>query len=199
MARAAEPAPRPHSSSQAGAAAARRLPSGFTAGARIGAVVSTYHRDLTGAMLASARAELEAAGLEPEQLVVVEVPGAFELPIVARSLGAREDIRAVLCFGLVLKGETSHDVHIAAAVSQALQRVALDIDTPMLFGVLTCETLEQARARALPASQGGSHDKGREVARAALDVLHALEQARLPETAKPRAGFGVSIPREGRP
>ncbi len=162
-------------------------------------MVSTYHRDLTGAMLASARAELEAAGLAPADLVVVEAPGAFELPIVARTLGAREDIRAVLCFGLVLKGETSHDLHIATAVSQALQRVALDIDTPMLFGVLTCNTLEQAKARALPENQGGSHDKGREVARAAIDVLAALEAARLADTARPRAGFGVAIPREGRP
>ena len=65
----------------------------------------------------------------------------------------------------------------ADAVAHGLQRVALETDKPVLFGVLTCDTLEQARARALPADQGGSHDKGREVARAAVAALAALERA----------------------
>jgi len=180
MARASETAPRPHQPSTP-----RVLPPEI----RIGAVVSTYHHELTGAMLASARAELEAAGLAPERLVVVEAPGAFEIPIVARSLAVHGDVAAVLCFGLVLKGETTHDVHIASAVSQALQRVSLDLDKPMLFGVLTCNTLDQARERALP----GGHDKGREVARAAIDVLGALEATRKLGAARPIAGFAAGV------
>lgn len=184
MARASHSASRTPSPSPDGSAAERKLP----AGARLGAVLSTYHRELTGAMLDSARAELTRAGLAADALVVIEVPGAFEIPLVARALGVRDDVQAVLCFGLVLKGETTHDHHIATAVTAALQRVSLDIDKPMLLGVLTCDTLEQAKARALPEG----HDKGREVARAAIDVLGALAKARQPETARPRAGFGVA-------
>jgi 6,7-dimethyl-8-ribityllumazine synthase len=156
-------------------------------GVRIGAVVSTYHGELTGAMLESARAELVAAGLSPADLLVVEVPGSFEIPVVARALGLREDVSAVMCFGLVLKGETPHDRYIADSVAHALQRVSLDTDKPILFGVLTCDTLEQARERALPSS---GRDKGREVARAAIEAIRALSQAAVVGEKLRRAGFG---------
>jgi 6,7-dimethyl-8-ribityllumazine synthase len=73
----------------------------------------------------------------------------------------------------VLKGETSHDVHIAEAAARGILQVSLEADKPVLFGVLTCDTLEQARERAI-----GPHDKGAEVARAALAALAALESAR---------------------
>jgi 6,7-dimethyl-8-ribityllumazine synthase len=159
------------------------------AGARLGAVVSSYHAELTGAMLASAARELAAAGLDEGALVQVDAPGAFELPLIARRLALRDDLDAVLCFGLVLKGETSHDRYIADAVAHGLQRVALETDKPVLFGVLTCDTLEQARARALPADQGGSHDKGREVARAAVAALAALERAAEEGLERHPAGF----------
>lgn len=154
---------------------------------RLGAVVSTYHAELTRAMLASARRTLLAAGLRAESLVVLEVGGAFELPLVARRLAVREDIDAVLCFGLVLKGETSHDVYIAQSVAAGLQQAALEADKPVLFGVLTCDTLDQARQRAT-----GSHDKGAEVARAALAAVAAMDAA--PVVGRPagrasRAGF----------
>ena len=83
----------------------------------------------------------------------------------------------MLCFGLVLQGETTHDRYVAQGATQGIQQVALETDTPVLFGVLTCQTLEQARARALAADDGGRDDKGREVARAAIRVLAALEVA----------------------
>jgi len=146
-------------------------------GTRLGAVVSGYHAELTQAMFASAARELARSGLAESDLVRVDAPGAFELPLIARRLALRDDVDAVLCLGLVLRGETRHDRYIAAAVADALQQVALQTDKPVLFGVLTCETLEQARARALPAEDGGTHDKGREVARAAVAALAALERA----------------------
>jgi 6,7-dimethyl-8-ribityllumazine synthase len=158
--------------------------------ARLGAVVSTFHHDLTGAMLASAREALASAGLADGDLHVVEVPGAFEIPIVARSLAMRGDLAAVLCFGIVIKGETTHDFHIASAASHALQRVSLDTDKPMLMGILTCNTLEQARERALP---GSKHDKGREVAQAAVAVLAALERTREVGGDTRKAGFGIRL------
>lgn len=156
---------------------------------RIAAVVSRYHAELCDAMLDSARRELTAAGLGASDLLVVEAPGAFELPVLARRLALREDVDAVMCLGVVLKGETRHDEYIAQSVSNALQQVALATGRPVLFGVLTCETLEQARARALPAQRGGREDKGREVARAAIAVLAALElSARIGERSAP-VGF----------
>lgn len=143
-------------------------------GTRIGAVVSGYHAELTGAMRDSARARLVAAGLAEEDFLELAAPGAFELPLIARRLAVREDVAAVLCFGLVLKGETPHDVYISQATSEGILRVSLETDKPILFGVLTCDTLEQARARALP---DGEHDKGREVAEAALVALAAMRAA----------------------
>jgi 6,7-dimethyl-8-ribityllumazine synthase len=168
------------------------------ADARLGAVVSGYHAELTEAMLASAARELAAAGLAEGALVRVDAPGAFELPLIARRLALRDDIDAVLCFGLVLKGETSHDRYIADAVAHGLQRVALETDKPVLFGVLTCDTLEQARARALPVGQGGTHDKGREVARAAVATLAALERAGEEGLERRAAGFRPALEEAGR-
>ena len=158
-------------------------------GARVGAVVSTFHAELTRAMLASARRELAAAGMAEEDLVVLEVAGSFELPLVARRLAVREDIDAVLCLGLVLKGETPHDVYIAQATSRGILQASLETDKPVLFGVLTCDTLEQARARALPPEQGGVHDKGAEVARAAIVALAAMESAPTVGRVQESAGF----------
>ena len=143
-------------------------------------------------MCASARAELVAAGLAEEDFLVLEAPGAFELPIVARRLAIREDVAAVLCFGLVLKGETTHDRYVAEAAARGVLDVSLQTDKPVLFGVLTCDTLEQAEARALPAPEGadpaGHHDKGREVARAAVATLAAMEAAE--ELGRTPSGFG---------
>ena len=145
-------------------------------GARIGIVVSRFHEDLTGAMLDSAQKELALSGVRTEDLLVVWVPGAFELPLVARALAQRVDVDAVLCLGLILKGETEHDRYVAQGVVQGIVQAALETDTPVLFGVLTCSTLEQARSRALSRERGGREDKGREVARAAIETLAALDR-----------------------
>jgi len=149
---------------------------------RVGCVAATYHADLVGRMVASARRTLEQAGLAPADFVEVSVPGAFELPLVAQRMARRDDIDAVLTFGLILKGETEHDRHIAGAVAHALTSVGLETGTPVLFGVLTCSTLDQARARARGAEEGGL-DKGGEVARAAIAVLHSLAALAATETA----------------
>ena len=157
-------------------------------GVRIGAVVSRFHEDLTGAMLRSAETELRGAGMEDDGLRVIWAPGAFELPLIARRLARRKDIDAVICFGLVLKGETTHDHWVTMGATQGIALAALETDKPILFGVLTCDTLEQARSRALPESEGGKEDKGREVARAALATLDALDECDKTND-KPRMGF----------
>jgi 6,7-dimethyl-8-ribityllumazine synthase len=141
--------------------------------ARIACVVSAYHPEIGASMRDSARALLVSAGLAPDDFVEASAPGAFELPIVAAALAERGEFDAILCFGLLLEGETDHDRIIAHAVANALQRLALDARVPVLFGVLTCATLEQAGQRARRLEDGGL-DKGREVALAAIGVLEAL-------------------------
>lgn len=158
---------------------AGQLPAALGDGARIACAVSRYHDEVTGGMLESALDVLAEAGVGRERVTVVEVPGTFELPLVAKRLAERADVAAVLCFGLVLKGETEHDRYIADACAQGLMQAALATDTPILFGVLTCSSLEQALARARRLDEGGL-DKGREVALAALDVLAALAAAEGP-------------------
>ena len=147
-------------------------------GTRIGIVVSKYHFDITGSMLESAKRELAGAGLAPDQLSLVSAPGAFELPFLAQELAQRADIDAVICFGLVLKGETDHDRYISQATAQAIMDLSLRLAVPILFGVLTCSTIEQAIARSQPTEAGGQLDKGREVARAAIEVLLAAIEIR---------------------
>ncbi len=154
-----------------------RRPLRLDEGVRLAAVVSTYHHELTGTMAASARATLLAAGLAETNWLEVLVPGAFELPLVAQTLLDRRDLDAVLCFGLVLKGETEHDRYISQAVAQALMQLGLASQKPCLFGLLTCPTLAHAEARARVEAEGGL-DKGAEVARAAIGTLTALRNAR---------------------
>lgn len=147
---------------------------------RIGFVVSLFHEELTGAMLRSAKGELEASGIRPKDMCEFWVGGSFELPLVARRLARRDDIDAVICLGLVLKGETTHDLYVAQGATSGILQASLETDTPILFGVLTCNTLAQARSRALPIAEGGDEDKGREVARAAMITLSALEDIENP-------------------
>jgi len=170
--------------------ARRERPAG--GGRRVACVVSRFHRELTGAMLDSARRELAAAGVADEDVLVAWVPGSFELPLVARRFARRRDVDAVVCLGLVLQGETTHAEHVARGAIDGLQRVMLESDKPVLLGVLTCATLEQARARAL---SGGEHDKGAEVARACLELLAALDEVeQLGARARGENGLGVRLP-----
>jgi len=149
-------------------------------GMKIACVVSEFHLELTGAMMESARAELRRAGMEEDDFVVVKVPGAFELPLVARRLASHQDIDAVLCFGLVITGETKHDHWVSMGATEGILLASLETDKPILFGVLTTNNVEQARARALTPENGGVQDKGREVAAAAIKTLDALDQAANP-------------------
>ena len=145
-------------------------------GARVALVTSRFHSDLTGAMAASARRELIAAGVAEEDLLSAVVPGSYELPLVARRLARRADIAGVLCFGVVIKGETTHDHDVATGAAAGIQQVMLETDKPVLLGVLTTNTLEQARARALPPEEGGEQDKGRECAQALIQLLNTLKE-----------------------
>lgn len=133
-------------------------------------VVSKYNDNITGKLLAGAMETLVKAGIGDENITVAWVPGAWEIPLVARHLGRSGEYDAVLCLGAVIRGETTHDEHINRQVSLSLGQIALDLDLPVIFGVLTCNTMEQAIHR----SGGNVGNKGVECAEAALEMVRLL-------------------------
>lgn len=142
---------------------------------RVAVVVSRYNETVTGRMLDGALFALAAGGVPPEQIDVAWVPGAFELPLAADRLAATGAFAAVLCLGAIIRGETSHDRHIAAAVGQGIEQTARTHGLPVPFGVLTCDTLAQAIARAAGSpADGFAGNKGAECATAALEMISLL-------------------------
>ncbi|MFN3194168.1 MAG: 6,7-dimethyl-8-ribityllumazine synthase [Aureliella sp.] len=139
---------------------------------RIAIVVSTYNSNITTRLREGATSTLLSAGYTAEQIVVVEVPGAWELPLAAVQLAHRSDIEGVVTLGAVIRGETSHDQHINRAVSEALMRLMTETRKPIGFGLLTCNTLEQAIHRA----GGNVGNKGEETANAVLAMLDVAKQ-----------------------
>lgn len=133
-------------------------------------VVSRYHGSLTSKLLAGALATLADAGASEDKICVVHVPGAFELSVAAARLIKNFD--AVICLGIVIKGDTTHDQYINSAVSHSLAQLAVDSGKPVGFGLLTCNTMDQAIARC-----GGSvGNKGEEAAAAAVQMLQLFNQ-----------------------
>lgn len=139
---------------------------------RYGIVVSRYNDSITSRLLTGATETLVAAGIASDNIDVAWVPGAWELPIVAKRLAGSQRYDAVICLGAVIRGETTHDQHINRAVSLALSKIGLDADAPVVFGLLTCETIEQAIHRA----GGNAGNKGIECAQAALEMVSLLRQ-----------------------
>jgi len=137
---------------------------------RFAVVVSRYNEHITAKLLAGAIETLRAGGVADDAIDVAWVPGAWEIPLVARRLALSTKYAAVLCLGAVIKGETTHDEHINRQVSLSLGQIALEADLPVLFGVLTCNTVEQAIHR----SGGNVGNKGQECAEAALEMVRLL-------------------------
>jgi 6,7-dimethyl-8-ribityllumazine synthase len=151
---------------------------------RFAIVVSRYNESVTRGLLDGAVRTLREHGVSEDQIEVAWVPGAFEIPTVASRMAASGQYIAILCLGAVIRGETTHDQHINRAVSLALAQLGVQYRLPVLFGVLTCNTLEQAIARSggqvptrgkdQPTSRIGN--KGIECALAALEMVHLLRQ-----------------------
>ncbi|PWV57799.1 MULTISPECIES: 6,7-dimethyl-8-ribityllumazine synthase [Nocardiopsis] len=141
-------------------------------GLSVGLVVTRWNEAIVEPMLANALAVVKASGAADP--VVVRVAGAVEIPVVAQELARRHD--AVIALGAVIRGGTPHFDYVCQSVTHGLTEVALRESTPVGNGVLTCDTLEQARDRAgLP---GSVEDKGAEAASAALDTAVALRGLR---------------------
>jgi len=139
---------------------------------RYGIVVARYNESITSRLLNGALETLLAHGVADDAIDVAWVPGAFEIPSAAAPLARSGRYRAVLCLGAVIRGETTHDEHINRAVSLAISELSLETGVPVLFGVLTCNNLEQAIHRA----GGNVGNKGVECAEAALRMAHLLDQ-----------------------
>ena len=140
-------------------------------GLRVAIVAASWHDTVMDGLIAGAARACEAAGAEAQ---LVRVPGSFELPIVAQECAQTFD--AVIALGVIIRGGTPHFEFVSSAATDGLTRVALDTRTPVGFGVLTCDTEQQALDRAgLP---GSSEDKGAEAAWAALMTAVTLQSLR---------------------
>lgn len=141
-------------------------------GLRFALVASRFNDFIVDRLVGGAVDYLLRHGASREEMVIIRVPGAFEMPLVAKKLAASGKYHGVICLGAVIRGSTPHFDYVAAEVSKGLAHVSLDHDVPVGFGVLTTDTLEQAIERA--GSKAGN--KGVEAAAATLETVRVLEQ-----------------------
>src|SRR5262245_7798218 len=135
-------------------------------------VVSKYHDFITERLESAAIATLKAAGAIPEDLAVIRVPGAFELPLAARQAAQTDRFDAIVCLGCLIRGATPHFDHIASAVVHGVTTAAAETGVPIAFGVLTTNSVEEALERA----GDGASNKGTEAATAAIEMASIAEQ-----------------------
>ena len=141
-------------------------------GFRIGIVVAKFNQSVTGKLLSSCLSGLSKHGIKDDRIHVVRVPGAFEIPLAARTMAMTKRFDAVICLGAVIRGDTPHFDYICAAASRGIAQAALDAGVPIIFGILTTETVAQAVERADPAK----FDRGGEAAKSAIDMVRVLRQ-----------------------
>ena len=136
---------------------------------RFAIVASTYNARYVDAMLRAAKAEIRRAG---GALQIVRVPGAYEIPVVAARLARSADgLSAIICLGVILRGQTVHAEHIGRAVSEALMEIQVRHEVPVIHEVLLLENQEQARVRCL----GAKHNRGTEAAQTALQMARLMQ------------------------
>ena len=151
--------------------------------APIALCVARFYTELADRLEAGARAALEQAGVE--EVERFEVPGSFELPLIAKYAAESGRFAAVVCLGAVIRGETDHYRWVCAETARGIQSVQLETGVPCAFGVLTVDTLEQARERV---QGGGKRDSGRQAVEA---VLASLAVKRRLDGRRGRTGFSV--------
>ena len=139
---------------------------------RYGIVVSRFNEFITSKLLAGASNCLKQHGAGDDQITIVQVPGSFEVPLAAKKLATSGKFAAVICLGAVIRGQTDHYEHISQQVSRGIQDVAMSSGVPTLFGVITCDTPEQAIERA--GSKNGN--LGFQAAQGAIEMVDVLKQ-----------------------
>jgi 6,7-dimethyl-8-ribityllumazine synthase len=143
-------------------------------GSRFGIVVSRFNSFITDRLRAAAVDALDRAGAASKDVDVVQVPGAFELPLAAKKLAATGRYDALIAIGCVLRGETTHYDYVCSETARGLQLAQMDTGVPVIFCVLTCDTLEQAIDRA--GLKGGN--KGFDAGLAAIEMAHLSRKLR---------------------
>ena len=150
---------------------------------RVALCVATFYPELAKRLEEGARDALAQAGVD--EIDRFEVPGAFELPLIAKYAAGSGRYAAVVCLGAVIRGETDHYVYVCAEAARGVQQVQLETGVPCGFGVLTVDTMEQALERV---QGGGKRDTGSHAVEAALGALEVKQQIKAPR--RP-TGFGV--------
>ncbi|KTD16958.1 6,7-dimethyl-8-ribityllumazine synthase [Legionella jordanis] len=134
-------------------------------------VVSRFNQEVTKELQRGAVERLNERGFRQEDICIIEVPGAVEIPLIAQRLAKSKQVKAIIALGAVIRGETSHYDYVCEQVSNGCQRVSLDYDIPVVFGILTTDNDAQAWDRL-----GGNHGhKGRDAADCAIEMQHILE------------------------
>lgn len=149
-----------------------------TTGLRFGVLVSRFNEFITEALAKGAVEALRARGCPDERITVVKVPGAWELPIAAKSLASCCD--AIVALGAVIRGDTPHFDYVCQTANDGLRQVSLETGIPIAFGVLTTDTMQQAMDRA----GGSSGNKGAEAAEAAIEMANLLRKLKCGKTVK---------------
>jgi len=163
------------------------------AGLRIGVVASQFNNFITDRLLAGSLDALQQAGAAEEQVEIVRVPGSFELPIAAKKMAASGRFDSIICIGCVLRGETSHYDVVVSETARGIQLAQLDTGVPLIFCVLTCDTLEQAIDRA----GLKSGNKGYEAGLAAVEMAQLVRKI-APKSGAASGGGSKSVSRRGR-
>jgi 6,7-dimethyl-8-ribityllumazine synthase len=153
---------------------------GDARGLRVATVVARFNQHVTSLLEDGAVATLSEHGIVGDDAPVLRVPGAFELPVVAKRLAESGEWDAVICLGAVIRGDTPHFDYVAGECAAGLTRVALDTGVPVVFGVLTTDDLDQALARA----GGAEGNKGAEAAATALETAALLRSLPAPDNSK---------------
>jgi len=141
-------------------------------GLSFGLVVSRFNEFVTSRLLAGAMEVLTKAGVDEDDILVVRVPGAFELPLVVRRLAKSGKFDAIICLGAVIRGETPHFEFISAESSRGIAQASIDFGLPVIFGVLTTDTPQQALERAGELER----NRGADAARTAVEMANLLRQ-----------------------
>jgi 6,7-dimethyl-8-ribityllumazine synthase len=144
------------------------IPSPTSINSSYGIVYTSWNKEIVGSLLENTKKELLSLGVNKNNISVMEIPGAFEIPLAAKSIAANVD--AVIALGAIIKGDTPHFDFIASSCAQGIVQVSIEEKKPVIFGVLTTNNEEQALVR----SDANRENKGAEFARSAMQMIEAL-------------------------
>ena len=138
----------------------------------IGIVASSFNGHIVGRLSSACIDKLVSAGLDENNIIIVQVPGAFEIPLAVQQLILKHECEAVIALGAIIRGETPHFEYIASGCARGIAKLALKYNVPVIFGVLTTDNTEQAMERAGPEES----NKGAESAQAAIHMISLMRR-----------------------